>query len=87
MKPSFVFSQFRERDKHLNAAQVNRDNVMVHLKYLRMEKGASMRELANACGFASQAHICDLEKGKRNWTEQAAMKAEEFLRLYVSRRE
>lgn len=87
MKPSFVYHQFWERDKHLHEAQINRENVMVHLKYMRISRGATMRELANACGLKSAAHICDLEKGKRNWTEQAAMKAEEFLRLYVSRRE
>jgi hypothetical protein len=83
MKSSFVYHQFWERDKHLNAAQVNRDNVMIHLKYMRISRDVSMRELAKACGFASEAHICDLEKGKRNWTEEAAMKAEEFLRLYA----
>lgn len=84
MKPSFVYHQLRARENHLNEAQINRDNIMIHLKYLRLSRGVSMRELAEVCGFSSAGHVCDLEKGKRNWTEEAAMKAEEFLRLYGS---
>lgn len=86
MNPSFVYNEFRDRRKNLRQAEINLLRIETHLYLLRTKKGVSMRELANACGFRSAAHICDLEKGKRNWTEEAAMKAEEFLRLYDSRR-
>ena len=45
----------------------------------RARKGVTMREIAAACGWASVAHVSELESGTRNWTQAGAAKALAFL--------
>jgi len=62
-------------------AEINADRRIIRQSIAseRARRGVTMRELADACGWSSVAHMSDIESGRRKWTHAAAIKAIAFL--------
>lgn len=76
---SYVAHRFAEIEAARRREAELRGQVREYLAELRRSRGVTLRELAQACGWRSVAHACEVEAGHRNWTAEAAGRAEAFL--------
>lgn len=75
----YVSSRFVDIDVARQAEVEARERIREYLRDKRQALGVTQAELAFACGWASDAHVCEIEAGRRHWTRPAALLADAFL--------